>query len=134
MGGAPTNVTSSVTRFANNCVSFQNRSIGFDQNGANFIGQFYNNTAYGNGLNGWKFGYFAPGLHHVFKNNIAYGNAMDYSSSDAAGWTQANNSWNGLTASNADFISLTNSGVDGPRQADGSLPALTFCTLLQHQN
>ena len=44
MGGVPTNVTSSVTRFVNNCVAFQNRANGFDQNAGNFLAQFYNNT------------------------------------------------------------------------------------------
>jgi len=129
MGGSPTNVTSSTTRFVNNCVAFQNRVNGFDQNAGTFIAQLYNNTSFGNGSSGYKFGYYTPSLHHVFKNNISYGNANDYSSSDAGGWIQSNNSWNGLTVSNADFISLTNSGVDGPRQPDGSLPVLNFLHL-----
>ena len=40
------------------------------------------------------------------------------------------NSWNLDTAiSEADFLSVTPEGVDGPRQADGSLPDIDFMHL-----
>ena len=47
---------------------------------------------------------------------------------------QSNNTWNGITATAASFASLTNTGVDGARQSNGSLPNLQFLHLSAGSN
>jgi len=130
MGGSNTNVTGSITRFVNNCVAFENSANGFDQNAAHMIAQVSNNTAYGNGGVGFCLAYYA-GLAMVIKNNIAYQNGFNIPvTSNTSSWIQSNNTWNtGLTATKSDFLSLTNTGVNGSRQANGSLPSLNFLRL-----
>lgn len=59
----------------------------------------------------------------VFRNNLAVGGTL---LSNANGADDANNSWTlgGVTISDADFQSISEMGLDAPRQADGSLPVL----------
>jgi hypothetical protein len=130
MGGANTNVTGSITRFITNCVAFQNFANGFDQNAGHFVGQAYNNIAWSNGGVGFALAYYS-GLAMVLKNNIAYQNGFNIpQTGNVSSWVQSNNTWNsGFSVSSSDFISLTNAGVDGARQANGDLPNLTFLRL-----
>ncbi|QXD14458.1 right-handed parallel beta-helix repeat-containing protein [Rhodocaloribacter litoris] len=110
-------------------VAWGHRAHGFDVNG-NLSGvTLYNNTAYLNG--GYDF-YFDDDPNvadggHVLRNNLAYGRVrMDATVVDDAG-----NAWNaGLPAPQPSFfLSLDDTGADGPRGPDGSLPVLPFLRL-----
>jgi len=122
-------------RVLQNCVGFENRAHGFDQNGeVTTRMKLLNCTAYGNGGYGFQFQYYpvSPGLIlHTFKNNAALSNGSGNTNlASAAATNIANNSWNGrVTISAADFMSVSSIGADGPRNADGSLPTLNFMKL-----
>lgn len=118
-----------IRRVIENCVAYANQAKGFDQNAANVLMALYNNTAYKNGgLGFWLLDY--P-LQHVIKNNISYANyngqTPDYRLSAESNHT--NNSWNGFSVTDADFLSIVASGIDGPRLPDGSLPDISFLKL-----
>jgi len=118
-------------RYVRNCVAYANKTRGFDQNNGKIRMVFYNNTAYKNG--DWGFWTSKHGLVDVLRNNIALGNyarrertvEMYLGDED----DDEHNTWNGIAAREADFASVDHTGIDGPRQADGSLPALTFLKL-----
>jgi autotransporter-associated beta strand protein len=131
------------THLIQNVVVWGNRLNGIDVNGnATAIevpddpidhGVIVENvTAYNNGWDGAnKTGYnflFDESFAHVVRNNVAYlggkGNANIYT-----GVVNDHNSWNGLTVSASDFLSLDDTIATGPRQADGSLPVSDFLQL-----
>jgi hypothetical protein len=64
---------------------------------------------------------------HIVKNNISLlnGRVADI----LTGSDESNNSWNGLSVSEADFLSVDDSVAVGDRQPDGSLPATDFLHL-----
>lgn len=102
---------------------------GFDVNGNTSGVTLYNNTGFQNEGTNFYFDHDtnvsqAPA---TLRNNLSYGDVrMDQSIVD-----DASNSWNvgiaSITAS--DFVSIDDTGADGPRQADGSLPDLDFLHL-----
>jgi len=114
-------------------LAFSNRTQGFYANhhpgGLNFI----NNTAYGNSRGFDLINDVEPRTwpaDHFLRNNIAFSNSTDLINASQALINDEFNTWNlpvGATA--ADFLSLSSTGVDGPRQADGSLPVLDFMRL-----
>ncbi len=118
-----------------NCLAFENRAHGFDQNGeVTTRMRMLNCTSYGNLGYGFQFQYYpvSPNtILHTFKNNISYGNGSGaVNLASAAATNVSNNTWNGgVTVTNADFLSVSSVGADGPRQADGSLPNLNFMKL-----
>lgn len=128
MGG--TQSTGGLTRFANNCIAASNWWNGFDQNAGFFTARFYNNTGYNCGNNDWKYGYNPP-IPHVFKNNLTYKcKLVDGTSSDAAAWgANDHNSWNGISVTDADFVSLDDQQLANPRKPGGALPDITFLQL-----
>ena len=103
---------------------------GFDVNG-NLSGvTLYHNTAYLHGGNNFNFdddGNVDQGVS-VLRNNASVGGNAKM---DRAVVDEEANSWSGLVnrASAADFISLDDTGADGPRGPDGSLPELDFLRL-----
>ena len=102
------------------CLAFHNRVNGFDENGSSGPEFIINNTAYNNGGAAFEFG--LPFAYRL-RNNVAVGGPanlgpMVYSS---------HNSWDlRLTVTAADFVSVDERGVDGPRGPDGSLPRPDF--------
>jgi hypothetical protein len=71
-----------------------------------------------------------PGTREVLHYNIAYaGTIISNSNLPAANVT--NNSWTkpGVSVSSADFQSLDASQITRPRNADGTLPTITFMKL-----
>ena len=115
-----------------NCLAVQNKVSGFNQNTVTTYNPviLYNNVSYKNGIIGYMFGWGPDGgTPSIFRNNISY---MD--GSTFVGETvdiHDHNTWNGGVFVNAaDFISLDPTGMDGPRQADGSLPVLNFLKLV----
>ncbi len=88
-----------------------------------------NVTAWNNGAGGNGYNFcFDESFPHVVRNNLELaggkGAANIYS-----GVVNDHNSWNGLTASASDFMSLDDTIATGPRQADGSLPTSSFLKL-----
>lgn len=111
------------------CIAYRNRKFGFDQNFSDnnhaLRATFYNNTAYLNGDVGFWLNVSAG---HILKNNAAYGNGGGVSQPAAinSAATQANNSWQGAALTDASFVSVNSSGIDGARQSDGTLPNINF--------
>lgn len=110
-------------------VAWGHRAHGFDVNG-NLSGvTLYNNTAYDNAGRNFYFDSDAAvdqGIS-VLRNNVSLGAVrMDAPVVDAS-----HNTWDpGVPAAGADdFLSLDDTGADGPRQPDGSLPRLDFLRL-----
>jgi len=115
-------------------LAFNNRVQGFYANHHPGGIDWINNTAYANPRG---FDLLAdvepqtwPGDHYL-RNNNAYGNGTNLANATLADIDSQFNSWNlrGGSGTADDFLSLSSAGVDGPRQADGSLPELDFLHL-----
>lgn len=115
-----------------NSLSFDNRVQGFYANHHPGAIEWINNTAFDNprGFDlindvepeNW------PAVHYL-RNNIAFDNGNNLANANQSLIDDEFNTWNGLAANAADFLSLSSAGVDGPRQVDGSLPMLDFLRL-----
>lgn len=111
-------------------LAFDNRTQGFYANHHPGGLDFINNTAFSNPKN---FDMLADqgAASHYLRNNIAYGTGVALANATLAEIDSANNSWDGgVSLSNADFLSLSTLGLDGARQADGSLPVSAFMKLV----
>ena len=109
---------------------FRNPMHGFDENNATYPMIFHSNTAYSNGPDmpggvSWTGNYGLYKSGHQLRNNINFGVL-----GSVAGDAQFN-SWNlSVTVSSADFVTMNDSAIRGPRNADGSLPASDFLNLI----
>ena len=110
-----------------NCVSFDNKAKGFDQNNNKGSMILYNCSGYQNVGNNFSISAtLATGKILEVKNCVAADNKVSLGSFAI----QATNSWMPpFTVSSADFASLDTTGVAGPRKADGSLPDVHFLHL-----
>jgi hypothetical protein len=111
-------------------VAFRNRASGFYANHHTVADDFFNNTGYANhpdfNMLGISPAGAAIGLGNL-RNNIAYTGTL---LSNMNGTSASHNSWNlNVALSDAQFQSVSTSGWDAPRQADGSLPVLPFLHL-----
>lgn len=139
----PATIPRNTIRF---CLSVMNKANGFYSNHHLEGSNWYNNTAYENGINFNMLNRKAKteadyltdgaGYNHVLKNNISYqpriaGN--DVRNFDTSRCTIDHNSFlnDGLTVTTADFLSLDTAELTAPRQADGSLPEIKFMHLRQ---
>ena len=114
-----------IRRSTHNCIAYANRTRGFSQETANDVMEFYNNISYNNGLQGFSF--VTYNLADVLRNNISYKNGGDIFASNQI---HDHNSWDSnVTVSDADFLSINGSELEGPRKADGSLPDINFLHL-----
>jgi hypothetical protein len=111
-----------------NCLSFDNRVKGFDQN--NNLGSMtlYNCTGFRNGTYNFSIpSNLSAGYTATIKNSVSL---LSQGTTLISATVQQNNTWlTGFAVSNADFISVDTTGVRGPRKADGSLPDITFMHL-----
>lgn len=138
LGPCADNQAANLLRYVKRCIAFDNYSMGISQNAGTDNAcklQVWNNTCYDNGNTGYAFGsnYFFganTAIEQDFKNNISYLKGIN-GSEITTGPNVSNNSWNGFSISAADFASLDFTGVDGARQADGSLPNINFLKLLE---
>ncbi|TAK63885.1 MAG: T9SS type A sorting domain-containing protein [Bacteroidetes bacterium] len=109
-----------------NCLAFDNRVKGYDQNNNRGSMTLLNCTAYRNGTNYRINGTIRSTSTVTVKNCVslgAYGSLGSYT-------VQATNSWmSPFVVTNDDFVSIDTAGVRGPRNPDGSLPALPFMNL-----
>ncbi|WP_240982139.1 right-handed parallel beta-helix repeat-containing protein [Streptomyces sp. S3(2020)] len=106
-------------------VAFANRASGFYANHHPVANDYFNNTSYGNHPDFNMLGVDSSGAdvgRGNLRNNLAYTGTL---TSNMTGTSAAYNSWNlGITLSDAQFQSVSTSGWDAPRGADGSLPVL----------
>jgi hypothetical protein len=117
-------------------LAFHNRQGGFSQANGRFITWLFNNTAYHNadGSDVYNLGFEfsdSGSRVHILRNNIAHANQHPNNlQANYDNCIEDHNSWDaGYTVSDVDFISVNMAGVDGARQADGSLPTLNFLKL-----
>ena len=106
-----------------NNLSVGNKAAGFYANHHPGTITFYNNTSYNNNPDFKMLGMNTAGADitvGTYRNNLAVGGTL---TANATNPDDADNSWTlSVTANNADFQSTSETGLDGPRQADGSLP------------
>ncbi|MEU6555236.1 right-handed parallel beta-helix repeat-containing protein [Streptomyces sp. NPDC046915] len=106
-------------------VAFANRAAGFYANHHPLANDYFNNTSYGNHPDFNMLGVDSSGAavgRGNLRNNIAYTGTL---TSNMSGTSAANNSWNlGIALSDSQFQSVSTSGWDASRGADGSLPVL----------
>jgi hypothetical protein len=117
------------------CLSFDNKSKGFDQNSNAGSIYLYNCSAFRNGLNDYGLNSspvtYKAGAELVLKNNLslgAKGVSIPLASTASRVLTTATNSFKTAAAS-AEILSLDTTGVTGMRALDGSLPTLNFMRL-----
>lgn len=109
-----------------NCLSVANKAAGFYANHHPDSPYFYNNTSYGNNPDFNMLGITSSGADStvgIYRNNLAFSGTLF---SNRTGADETFNSWSvsGITVSAADFQSVSVTGLDAPRQADGSLPVI----------
>jgi hypothetical protein len=105
------------------CLSFNNKSKGFDQNSNLGSVTIVNCTSLNNIGNNYSWIVpLAPGKTLVIENSIAYGGKADITIDSIL----VTNDFNCLSA---DFVTLDTTGVRNPRKADGSLPEIQFMHL-----
>lgn len=110
-----------------NCLAFDNKAKGFDQNNNKGTMVVYNGTSFRNKGNNYSFpSALATGKTCTITNcvnftgNISIGNFV----------SQKTNSWLANTVfTSSDFVSIDTTGVSGPRGSDGSLPNINFMRL-----
>ncbi|GAB3399079.1 right-handed parallel beta-helix repeat-containing protein [Flindersiella endophytica] len=106
-------------------VAFANRAAGFYANHHPVANDYFNNTSYGNHPDYNMLGVDSSGGavgRGNLRNNIAYTGTL---TSNLTGTSSAYNTWDlGIALSDAQFQSVSTSGWDARRQADGSLPVL----------
>lgn len=112
-----------------NCLTFDNRVKGFDQNNNRGSMTLLNCTAYRNGT----YNFSIPGIRRVGAT-VSLMNCVSFASNGVTivnPTVLATNSWmSPFVTSIADFLSLDTIGVRGPRKPDGSLPDIAFMHLV----
>jgi pectate lyase-like protein len=117
-------------------VAWKNRAAGFYANHSSGGNTWLNNTSYKNAV---QYNLLASpagdpdttivlsgSLAHKMRNNVGFPNK----NSNMSGVDSMFNTWDlNIAETSNDFVSTTDSGFMGPRQADGSLPALDFLKL-----
>ncbi len=113
-----------------NCLSFQNKAKGFDQNNNKGSMTLYNCTAFNNGIvSGANFSIpsaLAAGKTAIVTNCVSFTGTISLGSFVV----QTTDSWNPpFVVTNADFVNIDPSAAYGARKADGSLPDINFMHL-----
>jgi hypothetical protein len=118
------------------CLAVKNKANGFYSNHHTGGSNWYNNTAYANGVNYNMLNRLADnktdvtGYGHKMRNNLGYKGRKETMNIEADGNDLAHNYFDlGLQAEADDFVSLDESLLVAPRQADGSLPDTDFMKL-----
>ncbi|PWK88419.1 parallel beta helix pectate lyase-like protein [Lentzea atacamensis] len=111
-------------------VAFNNNAAGFYSNHHPVANDYFSNTSYGNrpdfDMRGINSSGASVGRGNL-RNNIAYTGTLLANMNNT---TASHNSWNlGIPLSDAQFRSVSTSGLDAPRQAGGSLPVLPHLRL-----
>ena len=135
----PPNIPRNTIRY---CLAVMNKANGFYSNHHLQGSDWYNNTAYGNGVNFNMLNRKAktetdyltdgPGYNHVLRNNISFRpRSADIINYDGERCTIDHNSFlnNDISFSENDFLSIDTAQLTAPRRPDGSLPAIDFMHL-----
>ena len=111
-----------------NCLAFDNKSKGFDQNNNKGNMTIINGTAYNNLGNNFSIPSSLPvGFTATVTNCAELGGKINF----FTGVVESHNSWLTFDVTSADFISIDSEAAYGPRKADGSLPDITYMHLAQ---
>lgn len=115
-----------------NCVAFDNKSKGFDQNNNKGSMILENCSGYRNmGANYSISGALAPGKIGTVTNSVSWDGKVSLGSFVS----QTTNSWlSPFVVTSNDFVSLDTTGISAPRQFDGSLPKVDFLHLNKSSN
>ncbi|MEP7052977.1 MAG: right-handed parallel beta-helix repeat-containing protein [Pseudomonadota bacterium] len=119
-----------------NDVAWKNRAAGFYANHSSGGNTWLNNTSY---MNAVQYNMLASpagdttatiilsgALVHKLRNNVGFPNK----NTNMDGVDSSFNTWDlGIAEASSDFLSTMDTGAMGPRQADGSLPAVDFMKL-----
>ena len=115
------------------CLAVRNKASGFYSNHHLGGSDWLNNTAYRNGTNFNMLCRLADnrtdvdGYGHKLRNNLSYKSRADISRLDSSKSDATNNSFTfGLKISDKDFVSVDESELVRPRQANGDLPVIGF--------
>ena len=110
-----------------NCLAFKNKAKGFDQNNNKGSMILYNCTGHNNLVADFRITQdLASGKVLIVKNCIDLGMTAEI----GAFAEQETNSWLApFEVTDDDFVSLDDSAAYGPRQADGSLPVISYMHL-----
>ncbi len=129
-GGDNSNADSLMHHFVViNCVAFNNKGKGFDQN--NNLGSItlYNCTGYGNLVANYRIQRdLVPGQTMIAKNCASYEGLAQlgtFAVQEANSWLEP------FVVTTDDFLSLDPDSASSQRQADGSLPEISFLHLAQ---
>ena len=124
-----------ITRF---CLAVKNRASGFYANHHTGGLDWFNNTAYRNGanfnmlcnLNAQSATNDVPGFDHILKNNLGYKGSSEVSNLGATNDTSFNYTTLPVTVTTNDFMSLDESLLTAPREANGDLPYVALLQLV----
>jgi hypothetical protein len=113
-------------------VAWKNKASGFYANHSSGGNTWFNNTSY---MNGVQYNMLASPAGdtsqtitltgdkvHRMRNNVGFPNK----NSNMGGVDTANNTWDLNVSETNAFVSTSDTGATGPRQADGSLPNIDF--------
>jgi len=135
-GSYPTPVPRHVTRFS---LAVRNRASGFYANHHTGGLDWFNNTAYRNArnfnllnnINALGTSNDVPGFDHVVKNNLGYrATVSEVANLGPTNDTTFNYFTLPVTVETNDFMTLDESLLTAPRQANGDLPYLAFAQLV----
>jgi uncharacterized repeat protein (TIGR02059 family) len=126
--------TTAIRKSAKNCLIFENNGTGVDlwtDAGSNYTGYLVENcVTYKNGDAGIGCSDATGASTTTLRNNISYANPKGNYFASTAWWIHDHNNWDiPITVTDADFAGVNSAGMDGPRQADGSLPNISFLHL-----
>ena len=118
------------------CLAVGNKNSGFYANHHPGGSDWFNNTGFRNGANFNMLGRLADnrtdvnGYGHKLRNNLSYKSRADLVRIDAAKCDSASNSFNlDIKPTDKDFTSIDDKELLQTRQADSSLPAVSFMHL-----
>jgi hypothetical protein len=134
-GSVPNPIPRHVTRF---CLAVRNRANGFYANHHTGGLDWFNNTAYRNGVNynmlcnldAQSSTNDVPGFNHVMKNNLGYKGSTEVSNLGSNNDTNFNYFSLPVTVASNDFMTLDESLLTLPRKANGDLPYIAFAQLV----
>jgi Protein of unknown function (DUF1565) len=134
-GAVPNPIPRHVTKF---CLAVKNRANGFYANHHTGGLDWFNNTAYRNSVNynmlcnldAQSSANDVPSFNHVMKNNLGYKGGTEVSNLGPTNDTSFNYFTLPVTVATNDFMTLDESLLTTPRQANGDLPYIAFAQLV----
>jgi len=119
MGGGDNSNSQKLTHhfYLKNCIAFDNKGKGFDQNNNAGTMSLLNCSGFGNGSANYRIKKaLASGEQLMVKNCVSYSGSAELGSFAI----QKTNSWMaGFYVNGSDFVSIDTSGVSAPRKSDG---------------